>query len=67
MHRTTKKQRETGIVKFRGKATNTIRDITKHTKAGAHAQGPTSTDTTQRGSPPTNHTRAKPTQRQTLT
>ena len=29
---------------FRGKATNTIRDRTKRTKAGAHTQGPTEVD-----------------------
>ena len=44
--------RETGtITENIGKETHTIRDITKHTKAGAHAQGPTNTDAEHKEAP----------------
>ena len=52
LHRTKKKQRETGTIKkSSGKETHTIIYITKHTKAGAHAQGPTNIDTERKEAP----------------
>ena len=36
---------------IRGKETNTNRDRTEHTKAGAHTQGPTNTDTEHKEAP----------------